>query len=140
VSEIDTHHVPHPLRAASALGALGIVYGDIGTSPLYALKTAVQEAMHGGKGTEAAAVTGSVSMIFWSLVVVVSLKYALLIMRAHNRGEGGIVAMLALLKAREAEPGTWRTTLLVVGLIGAALLYGDGAITPAISVLRRSRA
>ncbi len=84
---------------------------------------------------EAAAVIGAVSVILWSLILVVSIKYAILIMRADNRGEGGIVAMLALLRAREAQPGTWRVGLLVFGLIGAALLYGDGAITPAISVL-----
>ena len=71
----------------------------------------------------------------WALILIISIKYALLIMRADNRGEGGIVALLALLSARNAEPGTWRAQLLIVGLIGAALLYGDGAITPAISVL-----
>jgi KUP system potassium uptake protein len=76
-----------------------------------------------------------VSLILWALVLIISVKYALLILRADNRGEGGIVAILALLGARQAQPGTWRAQLLVVGLIGAALLYGDGAITPAISVL-----
>ncbi len=78
---------------------------------------------------------GIVSLIFWALVLVVSLKYAILILRADNRGEGGIVAMLALLDARHARAGSWRASLLTVGLIGAALLYGDGVITPAISVL-----
>ncbi|WP_238294343.1 KUP/HAK/KT family potassium transporter, partial [Methylobacterium longum] len=82
-----------------------------------------------------AAATGAVSLILWSLILIVSLKYAVLILRADNRGEGGIVAMLALLGARHARPGTWKALLLVVGLVGAALLYGDGAITPAISVL-----
>ena len=81
------------------------------------------------------AVLGVVSLIFWALILIISIKYALLILRADNRGEGGIVAMLALLRARQALPGTWRAQLLVVGLVGAALLYGDGAITPAISVL-----
>ena len=80
-------------------------------------------------------VFGIVSLIFWALVLVVSLKYAILILRADNRGEGGIVAMLALLDARHARAGSWRASLLTVGLIGAALLYGDGVITPAISVL-----
>ena len=134
---MDTvEHAPSHTRpvAATALGALGIVYGDIGTSPLYALKQAVIASSGGGTFTDAG-VIGAVSMILWSLIIVVSLKYAILIMRADNRGEGGIVAMLALLRAREAEPGTWRAALLVIGLIGAALLYGDGAITPAISVL-----
>ena len=75
------------------------------------------------------------SLILWALILIISLKYALLILRADNRGEGGIVALLALLSARNAQPGTWRAQLLIVGLVGAALLYGDGAITPAISVL-----
>ena len=76
-----------------------------------------------------------VSLIIWSLLLIVSLKYAVLILRADNRGEGGILALLALLGARRARPGTWRGRILVLGLVGAALLYGDGAITPAISVL-----
>ncbi|MGN8095276.1 KUP/HAK/KT family potassium transporter, partial [Methylobacterium sp. 22177] len=116
------------------LGALGVVYGDIGTSPLYAFKEAVKAATVGGSSVPAAA-TGAVSLILWALILIVSLKYAVLILRADNRGEGGIVAMLALLGARQARPGTWKALLLVVGLVGAALLYGDGAITPAISVL-----
>jgi KUP system potassium uptake protein len=122
------------LRPALILGALGVVYGDIGTSPLYAFKEAVKAATAGGAAVPAAA-TGAVSLILWSLILIVSLKYAVLILRADNRGEGGIVAMLALLGARQARPGTWKALLLVVGLVGAALLYGDGAITPAISVL-----
>jgi KUP system potassium uptake protein len=116
------------------LGALGVVYGDIGTSPLYALKEAAKAATHGGPLTNEA-VLGVVSLILWALILIISIKYALLILRADNRGEGGIVALLALLHARHAQAGTWRAKLLVVGLVGAALLYGDGAITPAISVL-----
>src|ERR1700742_1942188 len=134
--------VPHPGETAhtkgppivATLGALGVVYGDIGTSPLYALKEAAKAATHGGQLTEAATL-GVVSLILWAVILIISVKYALLILRADNRGEGGIVALLALLSARNARPGTWRAQLLVVGLIGAALLYGDGAITPAISVL-----
>jgi KUP system potassium uptake protein len=80
-------------------------------------------------------ITGIVSLILWSLIMVISVKYAILIMRADNRGEGGIVALLALLDARHAAPGTRQASLLLVGLVGAALLYGDGVITPAISVL-----
>ena len=125
---------PHPLPLAATLGALGVVYGDIGTSPLYALKEAARAAAHGSVVTPAA-VYGVVSLILWALVLIISIKYALLILRADNRGEGGIVALLALLHARNARPGTWRARLLIVGLVGAALLYGDGAITPAISVL-----
>ena len=135
MSDDTAIHAPNRLNAAAALGALGIVYGDIGTSPLYALKEAVKAAMAGAAQPEAAAVIGAVSVILWSLILVVSIKYAILIMRADNRGEGGIVALLALLHAREAKPGTWRVGLLIFGLVGAALLYGDGAITPAISVL-----
>jgi KUP system potassium uptake protein len=122
------------LPTAATLGALGVVYGDIGTSPLYALKEAAKAATHGGPLTNEA-VLGVVSLILWALILIISIKYALLILRADNRGEGGIVALLALLHARHAQAGTWRAKLLVVGLIGAALLYGDGAITPAISVL-----
>ncbi|MCK8783538.1 potassium transporter Kup [Roseomonas sp. NAR14] len=121
--------------AAVALAALGIVYGDIGTSPLYALREAARAASGGGGALSHDAILGVLSVIFWSVIIVVSLKYAVLIMRADNRGEGGIVAMLALLGARDAKPGTWRGMLLVLGLVGAALLYGDGVITPAISVL-----
>jgi KUP system potassium uptake protein len=128
------HHHPDPLPLAMTMGALGVVYGDIGTSPLYALKEAAKAAAHGGAVTSEA-VMGVASLILWALLLIISLKYALLILRADNRGEGGIVALLALLHARHAQAGTWRAHLLVVGLIGAALLYGDGAITPAISVL-----
>ena len=120
--------------SASTLGALGIVYGDIGTSPLYALKEAARAASTHGTPTPDA-VFGVVSLILWALITIIAIKYSILILRANNRGEGGIVAMLALLRARDAKPGTWRALLLVVGIVGAALLYGDGAITPAISVL-----
>jgi len=116
---------------ASALAALGVVYGDIGTSTLYGLKQAIAA---GGTPTPDA-VMGIVSLILWALLLIVALKYAILILRADNHGEGGIVALLALLDARHAPRGSWRTSLLIVGLIGAALLYGDGVLTPAISVL-----
>jgi KUP system potassium uptake protein len=117
--------------ATLVLGALGVVYGDIGTSTLYGLKQAVEA---GGAPTPGS-VMGIVSLILWSLILIVALKYAILILRADNHGEGGIVALLALLDARHAPRGSWRASLLIVGLIGAALLYGDGVITPAISVL-----
>jgi KUP system potassium uptake protein len=119
------------LPIATALIALGVVYGDIGTSPLYGFKQAADAA---GR-ISPDAVTGIVSVIIWALVLIVSFKYAILIMRAENRGEGGIVALLALLDVRRAPRGSWRASLMIVGLIGAALLYGDGVITPAISVL-----
>jgi KUP system potassium uptake protein len=121
------------LPAGAALAALGIVYGDIGTSPLYAFKQAAE-----ASGTlSPETIMGIVSVILWSLIVIVSFKYAILIMRAGNRGEGGIFALLALLDVRRAPAGSWRASLLIVGLVGAALLYGDGVITPAISVLTK---
>jgi KUP system potassium uptake protein len=120
-----------PLRAAAAVTALGIVYGDIGTSPLYAFKQAAQA----GGTLSPETILGTASLILWTLILIVSVKYAILIMRADNHGEGGIMALLALLDVRQAPHGSWRASLLVIGLIGAALLYGDGVITPAISVL-----
>jgi KUP system potassium uptake protein len=131
---VSDHLKSTALPVTATIGALGVVYGDIGTSPLYALKEAVKAAAHGGPLTHEA-ILGVASLILWALILIISIKYAMLIMRADNRGEGGIVALLALLSARNAQPGTWRAQLLIVGLIGAALLYGDGAITPAISVL-----
>src|SRR6516162_9362607 len=119
------------MPTAAALVALGIVYGDIGTSPLYAFKQAAQA----GGTLSSDTILGVASLILWTLVVIISLKYAILIMRADNHGEGGIVALLALLDVRRAPPGSWRASLLIVGLVGAALLYGDEVITPAISVL-----
>jgi KUP system potassium uptake protein len=131
---VADHIKSSALPMTATIGALGVVYGDIGTSPLYALKEAAKAAAHGGTLTPEA-ILGVASLILWALILIISIKYAALIMRADNRGEGGIVALLALLSARNAQPGTWRAQLLIVGLIGAALLYGDGAITPAISVL-----
>jgi KUP system potassium uptake protein len=97
---------PHTkgLPITATLGALGVVYGDIGTSPLYALKEAAKAAAHGGPLTSDA-ILGVVSLILWALILIISVKYALLILRADNRGEGGIVALLALLSARNAQPG-----------------------------------
>ena len=113
------------------LTALGVVYGDIGTSPLYALRECFA-------GTHAIPVThdnvlGILSLIFWSLIVTVSVKYLLFVMRADNQGEGGILALVALVRSKAGEKA--HTVLIAVGLFGAALLYGDGMITPAISVL-----
>lgn len=122
------------LPITATLSALGIVYGDIGTSPLYAFREAIKAATTSGAQVSDA-VLGIISLIVWSLILIVSLKYAILILRADNKGEGGIVALLALLGARQARPRTWRAGVLMLGLLGAALLYGDGAITPAISVL-----
>src|SRR5215813_7945008 len=119
------------LPAGAALVALGIVYGDIGTSPLYGFKQAAQA----GGTSSPDTILGVASLILWTLIVIISLKYAILMLRADNHGEGGMIALLALLDVRHAPPGTWRAGLLVIGVAGAALLYGDGVITPAISVL-----
>jgi|NGEPerStandDraft_6_1074524.scaffolds.fasta_scaffold25253_1 KUP system potassium uptake protein len=120
-------------RPAMLLAALGVVYGDIGTSPLYAFRESLKSAGGSVAATEAA-VLGILSLIVWTLVIVVTLKYVLFVMRADNQGEGGIMALLALALPEVSEKGT-RKFLLVVGVGGAALLYGDGMITPAISVL-----
>lgn len=120
-------------RAALTLAALGIVYGDIGTSVLYAAKE-VFNPVHGiplDHGT----IIGGISAIFWSLMIVVSLKYVTLIMRADNRGEGGIMALLALSSTAVQAHPRWRVGLLLLGAFGAALFYGDAVLTPAISVL-----
>ena len=117
-----------------SLTALGVVYGDIGTSPLYALR----ECFHGPHAiaTTPANVLGVLSLIFWSLAFVISLKYLVVVLRADNRGEGGILALMALIQRGRAGRGARsRGLVLMLGLFGAALLYGDGAITPAISVL-----
>jgi KUP system potassium uptake protein len=114
------------------LTALGIVYGDIGTSPLYA----VRECFHGDYAVAPtpANILGVLSLIFWALVIIISVKYLTFIMRADNRGEGGILALMALVRPERGQEGR-RWVLVALGLFGAALLYGDGMITPAISVL-----
>ncbi|MEI8393634.1 MAG: potassium transporter Kup [Rhodospirillaceae bacterium] len=119
---------------ALMLAALGIVYGDIGTSPLYAYKVAMQAAAGTGTATEAQ-ILGVLSLIVWSLVLIISIKYVLFVLRADNSGEGGILALLALVRPwTGAAPGR-KCALILVGIFGAALLYGDGVITPAISVM-----
>jgi KUP system potassium uptake protein len=120
--------------ARLTLLALGVVYGDIGTSPLYAFRESFRPEY--GLARTADNVYGIVSLILWSLILTVSVKYIVFIMRADNRGEGGILALLALLLRQRARLSrAWRVVLVMLGLIGAALLYGDGVITPAISVL-----
>jgi len=118
--------------AALTLAALGIVYGDIGTSPLYALK----EIFHGGHvAATPDNILGVLSLVFWTITVIISLKYVLLILRADNHGEGGLIAMLALATTAVRDKPALRRTLMTVGLFGTAVFYGDGVITPAISVL-----
>jgi KUP system potassium uptake protein len=121
-----------PPLAALALGAVGVVYGDIGTSPLYTLKQVFGE--HGVAATRAN-VLGALSLIFWSLIIVVSVKYVLFIMRADNKGEGGIMALMALAQRSVRSIPHLRLVIALLGIFGAALFYGDGVITPAISVL-----
>jgi KUP system potassium uptake protein len=118
--------------AGLALGALGVVYGDIGTSPLYALK----ECFNGPHGVEPTPenVLGVLSLVFWAMTFVVTFKYLSFVMRADNRGEGGILALQALVSRQDTDRRS-RRVLLLLGIFGAALLYGDGVITPAISVL-----
>ena len=115
------------------LAALGIVYGDIGTSPIYALREAFFA--HGGIGVAPKNIFGVLSLLFWSLIIVISIKYLAVVMRASNNGEGGIIALVALLNPWKTEKKSRRYLLMLLGLFGAALLYGDGTITPAISVL-----
>ena len=118
--------------AALTLGAVGVVYGDIGTSPLYALKEVFAQ---GRVPMSADNILGVLSMIFWTLMVIVSIKYVVLILRADNNGEGGLIAMLALASIAVRERPALRRRLLVVGIFGTSIFFGDGVITPAISVL-----
>ena len=122
----------HPARPKpwATFGALGVVFGDLGTSPLYTLQTVVQAT--GGQFTPQTAL-GVLSLVFWTLIVTISIKYCLFVMRADNRGEGGILALMSLIGANGFTPGV--RVLTGMGLLGAALIYGDGVITPAISVL-----
>jgi KUP system potassium uptake protein len=119
--------------AALTLGALGVVFGDIGTSPLYAIQsvfTVDNHAVHVTRG----AVYGVISLVFWSLTLIVSVKYVTFVMRADDRGEGGIMALTALLKGARLKRGGVPVALVTLGVVGACLFYGDSAITPAISV------
>jgi len=130
MAESNAH--PKSRLPVLALAALGIVYGDIGTSPLYALKEVFA-------GTHPVPITpanifGILSLVFWSLMIVVSIKYVVFIMRADNRGEGGIMALMAL-ALRKVEGKRGQSAIMLAGMAGAALFYGDGVITPAISVL-----
>ena len=128
----DVEKTRKPLGTLS-LAALGVVYGDIGTSPLYAFK----QCFNGPEEVAAspANVLGILSLIVWSLILVVSIKYLWFVLKADNNGEGGIIALVALLNPWNAAKGTSRNILMIMGLFGAALLFGDGTITPAISVL-----
>src|SRR6516165_1939246 len=117
-------------KPALMLAALGVVFGDIGTSPLYTLKTVLD--VTGGAHSEPAAILGALSLILWTLIIVTSLKYVSIALRLDNCGEGGILALMALLRRIH---GRWQALIMFIGLCGAALVYGDAAITPAISVM-----
>ena len=135
----DAHGHPHSAKptgrylALLSLTALGIVYGDIGTSPLYAMR----ECFHGPHaiGATPGNIFGVMSLIFWALILIISVKYCVFVLRADNRGEGGILALTALATPIKIVSRSERTWIIVLGIFGAALLYGDGIITPAISVL-----
>ncbi len=138
MSSTDSHEANGPKSGSklllTTLGALGVVFGDIGTSPLYALR----ECFHGSHGISlnSANIFGVLSLILWALILIISVKYLIFVMRADNKGEGGILALMSL--AYEKKHLTSKqpiTAILALGLFGAALLYGDGIITPAISVL-----
>ncbi|MEJ6022320.1 potassium transporter Kup [Ramlibacter sp. PS4R-6] len=131
-----SHAEPSPARqgtAALTLAALGVVYGDIGTSPLYTIKEVFSPAT--GVPLNPQTLVGAVSVIFWALMLVVTLKYVALIMRASNEGEGGIMALLALASRTVAQQPALRRKLLLLGAFGACLFYGDSVLTPAISVM-----
>ncbi len=128
----DTSHSPHKEKFwALALGSVGVVFGDIGTSPLYAMREALAHSKGGGGGE--LAVLGVVSLITWALILIVTIKYVVFLMRADNKGEGGTLALMAL--AQRVSPGGRSTIIFMLGVVGAALFYGDGIITPAVSVL-----
>ena len=123
--------------ATLALGALGVVYGDIGTSPLYAMRECLgvsPDRPHAVTPADAANVFGVLSLVFWALTLVVCVKYLAFVLRADNRGEGGILALAALVD-RKTQRRMRLAIPILLALFGAGLLYGDGAITPAISVL-----
>ena len=132
--EQQSHGSGHTVGLASlTLGALGVVFGDIGTSPLYALREAF-EGHH--LEVERATVFGACSLVFWAMLIVITIKYLVFVMRANNRGEGGILALMSLIAPEKGfNPGRNRKWLVLLGLLGCGLLYGDGVITPAISVL-----
>ncbi|HQR19315.1 MAG TPA: potassium transporter Kup [Burkholderiaceae bacterium] len=125
------HHTNHKASPALIVAALGVVYGDIGTSPLYAFR----ESIGGDHGAGVANTLGVLSLIFWAITLVVSVKYVLIVLRANNGGEGGILALLALVLRQMPAAARLTGSAIALGLLGAAMFYGDSVITPAISVL-----
>ncbi|MBK7323310.1 MAG: potassium transporter Kup [Candidatus Microthrix sp.] len=126
----------HPAGRVATLGALGVVFGDIGTSPLYSLRETFEGAGHAPPPINEANIIGVLSLVLWAVLLVVSLKYLTFVLKADNHGEGGILALTALIRPKNPRDASRQAVvLLILGLFGAALLYGDGIITPAISVL-----
>src|SRR5437870_4678145 len=133
VSEPESqHHGPKQALPGLMLGAIGVVYGDIGTSPLYAMK----ESFIGPHplALDRLHIFGVLSLIFWSLMLIVTVKYVLIAMRADNRGEGGSFALLSLI-ARNFEGKRWTRSLVLMGVLATCLFYGDAMITPAVTLL-----
>src|SRR6478735_5178317 len=129
-SEDPSHSAHKDGFWALALGSIGVVFGDIGTSPLYAMREALSHSKGGGGGE--LAVLGVVSLVTWALILIVTIKYVVFLMRADNKGEGGTLALMALAQRIVPKRSGW---VLALGMAGAALFYGDGIITPAMSVL-----
>src|SRR6201993_1373139 len=129
----DNNHVPKQPLPSLAVAAIGVVFGDIGTSPLYSLKEAFSPS-HGIPLNDAS-ILGVISLMFWAIIIVVSVKYVLFVMRADNNGEGGVLALMAL-SLRSFDPRSRAAGLLMMlGIFGACMFYGDAVITPAISVI-----
>src|SRR5262245_52306142 len=114
------------------LGAIGVVYGDIGTSPLYAVRESINAAVGAGNAPNEVAVLGILSLIIWALILIVTVKYVLILLRADNRGEGGTLALMALAHRAVVRRGS---VVIMLGIVSAALFYGDAVLTPALSVL-----
>src|SRR3954452_21077813 len=134
-ASVDSHAAPHSQRATTLLvvGAIGVVFGDIGTSPLYALKEAFSP--HYGIPLSRDNVLGILSVMVWSMVWVITIKYLFVMMRADNNGEGGILALLSLALRGVRDRPTLKWTIISFGIFGAAMFYGDSMITPAITIL-----
>ena len=135
MSAHHNHHRPHKNLTLLIIGAIGVVFGDIGTSPLYALKVAVEASGGASASSLQPAVLGILSLITWALLIVVTLKYVMIIMRADNHGEGGVFALTALVMDKIGHQPRARWLAIIAGTLGASLFFGDSMITPAISVL-----
>jgi len=131
--EDSAHGHAHGSLAKLAVGAIGIVFGDIGTSPIYAFRETF--AGHHKLVPDSLHVYGVLSLIFWSMMIIVTLKYVTVIMRADNKGEGGSLALLALINRQTGGKRKWTSGIILLGVFATALFYGDSMITPAISVL-----